>query len=390
MKVAQVTLRFDAPGGVETNVREVTTRLLRAGVDVTVHASDLWEEAGWVRRADAPPRVDGVPVRWHPVYKRLVPGLTMPLMAGLVRALDRERPDVVHAHSHRYGHVLESAAVCEARGIPLVVSTHYHPADRTEPWVKRGLLRCQDVGFGATAYRIATRLIVETQREARLVGEFAPADRIRVIPPGIDLGPWTSPSGGERPPADLPERFVLYAGRVASNKRLDQLLEALAVIPAATRPTVVVMGRDWGERERLEALARARGVADRVRFLDHVEDLGSYRAVFRRATLFVLPSEWEAFGLVLLEAMAAGVPIVASSVGGVPEVLEEGRSGHLVPFGDPARLAEAIEWLWSDPTERERLVREGHRRVAELTWDRAASAHLALYRELIDGRPTAS
>lgn len=382
MRVAQVTLRFDAPGGVETNVREVTMRLRRGGTDVSVHASDLYDEAGWVRRRARPSAVDGVPVHWYPVHKRLLPGLTMPLMTGLIRGLDRARPDVVHAHSHRYGHVLESAAVCEARRIPLVVSTHYHPADRREPWIKRGLLRCQDVGFGATAYRVATCLVVETDLEARLVREFAPADRIRVIPPGIDLAAWQLGDETEAPPADLPARFLLYAGRVAANKRLDQLLEALAELPAAERLPLVVMGRDWGERPRLEALARARGVTDLVRFLDHVESPAAYRAVFRRATVFVLPSEWEAFGLVLLEAMAAGVPIVASAVGGVPEVLEGGRCGRLVPFGDPRALASAIGALAADASERARLTAAGRRRVEGLTWDRAAAAHAALYREL--------
>lgn len=380
MKVAHVALRFDAPGGVETNVREVATRLRRDGVDVAVHASDLFDEAAWVRRTETPASVDGVPVRWYPVYRRLIPGLTMPLMAGLIRGLDRERPDVVHAHSHRYGHVLESAAVCEARGIPLVISTHYHPADRGEPWIKRGLLRCQDVGFGATAYRIATRLVVETELEARLVREFAPRDRIRVIPPGIDLDAWSAADGP--PPVGLPARFLLYAGRVAANKRLDQIVEALAMIPAPERLPLVIMGRDWGERARLEGLARARGVGGQVQFLDHVDRPADYRAVFRRATLFVLPSEWEAFGLVLLEAMVAGVPIVASEVGGVPEVLEAGRCGRLVPFGDPGRLARAVQGLLADPAERERLVREGRRRVQQLSWDRAAQAHAALYREL--------
>lgn len=382
MRVAHVTLRFDAPGGVETNVREVTTRLRRAGVDVTVHASDLYDEAGWVRRPGRGPSVDGVPVQWYPVYRRLVPGLTMPLMTGLIRGLDRERPAIVHAHSHRYGHVLESAAVCEARGIPLVVSTHYHPADRREPWLKRGLLRCQDVGFGATAYRVASALVVETELEARLVREFAPPDRIHVIPPGIDLDAWRADPTGEVPPPGLPARYLLYAGRVASNKRLDQLIAALALLPSSERIPLVVMGRDWGERAHLDALIRDRGLSEWVRFLDHVESPAAYRAVFRRATLFVLPSEWEAFGLVLLEAMAAEVGIVAASVGGVPEVLEEGRCGRLVPFGDPETMARAIQSLWQSPTDRARLVAEGRRRVEGLTWDRSAAAHLALYREL--------
>ncbi|MGA7923352.1 MAG: glycosyltransferase family 4 protein, partial [Thermoplasmata archaeon] len=87
MKVAQVTLRFDAPGGVETFVREVSRRMHDRGTDVHVFSSDLFDEAHWERRTDFRPEVDGVPVRRFPVYKRLIPGLTLPLIPGLMDAL---------------------------------------------------------------------------------------------------------------------------------------------------------------------------------------------------------------------------------------------------------------------------------------------------------------
>ncbi len=382
MKVAQVTLRFDAPGGVETNVREVS-RLLRArGIGVEVYASDLYDEAAWDRREAYRPEVDGVPVHRFPVYRRLLPGVTMPLMAGLIDALRDARADVLHAHSHRYGHVLQASAVAKAREIPLVVSTHYHPADRREPAIKRGLLRLQDVLFGLTAYRIAQALVVETELESRLLREFAPAFKIRTIPPGVDLSAWRAEPPGAPPPPGLPEGYVLYAGRIASNKGLDHLFHAIAHLRPERRPPLVLMGPDWGERARLEALARSLSLGSGVTFLGPVGDTRTYRAVFRGARLFVLPSEWEAFGLVLLEAMAAGCPVVASRVGGVPEVLENGRDGALVPYGDPEALAEAIDRLNSDTQAAAALAEAGAVRVEEFTWERAADRHAALYREL--------
>ena len=383
MKVAQVTLRFDAPGGVETNVREVATRLQSLGADVTVYASDLFDEASWDRRTGYRPAVDGVPVRRFPVYRRLVPGLTLPLFTGLVGALADDAPDVIHAHSHRYGHVLQAALVARARRIPLVVSTHYHPADPGETAVKRGLLRGQDQLFGATAYRVARAIVVETEREARLVREFAPADRLRVIPPGIDLDAWRAPA--PPPPGGLPDGFVLYAGRLAPNKGLGTLVEAIALLPAAERPTLLLMGPDWGERARLVALAHRLGVDGYLRLTGPVDDPATYRAIFRSARLFVLPSFWEAFGLVLLEAMAARVPIVATAVGGVPEVLEEGRAGALVPPGDAGALAAAIARLLADADAARSLVTAGAARVDGLTWAKAAERHLALYREVAGG-----
>ncbi len=193
MKIVHVTLRFDAPGGVETTVLETTRRLRDLGEEVEVYASDLYDEARWERRTDFRPEVDGVPVRRFPVRKRLMPRFTLPLMVGLIDALADSGADVIHAHSHRYGHVLQAALVARRCRIPLVVSTHYHPADRRETPFNRGLLRVEDVGFGATAYRVARALVAESELEARLVREFAPSGKLRVIPPGS-----TSPSGTRR------------------------------------------------------------------------------------------------------------------------------------------------------------------------------------------------
>jgi len=383
VKVVHVTLRFDAPGGVETNVREITRRLKARGEDVEVFASDLYDEAGWERRTNYAPFVDGVPVRRFPVRKRLVPGLTMPMMVGLIDALAESGADVIHAHSHRYGHVLEAAAAAERSGIPLVVSTHYHPARREEPPIKKGLLRVQDIGFGMTAYRVADRLVVESELESTLVREFAPADRIRIVPPGIDLEAWRDPTGDLVAAPSLPPAFFLFVGRVAPNKGLGTLVDAAAKLtPPARRPTVI-MGRDWGERAALEARARERGIADRVQFLGHVDGERAYRAVMRRATALVLPSEWEAYGLVLLEAMAAGTPVVATTVGALPEVLEHGRAGRLVPYGDAEALAAALEAVVRDPATTATQVAAGHEKAGRFDWSVSADRHRALYRELV-------
>jgi len=382
LKVAHVLLRFDAPGGVETNVREVTRRLRAAGEDVEVYASDLYDEGRWERRSNFAPVVDGVPVHRFAIRKRLVPGLTMPMMIGLIDALSESGADVIHAHSHRYGHVLEAAAVAERLGIPLVVSTHYHPADRREPPLKRGLLRIQDVVFGMTAYQIAKALVVQTDREAALIREFAPRRKLRTIAPGIDLGAWSTPEGDRPEGLGLPAEYFLFVGRVASNKGLPNLLEALARLDAAFRRPLVLMGRDWGERAHLEARARELGVSDLVRFLGHVESPAAYRGVIRRARALVLPSEWEAFGLVLLEAMAAGTPIVATAVGGVPDVLDGGRAGRLVPYGDTAALAEALRSVTTDASETERLRAAATQRVLGFDWSVTVDRHRALYREV--------
>jgi glycosyltransferase involved in cell wall biosynthesis len=382
VKVVHVTLRFDAPGGTETNVHELSRRQLAAGDEVEVFASDLYDEAQWERRSDYRPVVDGVPVRRFPVRKRLIPRLTMPMMVGLIDALADSGADVIHAHSHRYGHVLQSVLVAERCDIPLVISTSYHPADRREPPLNRGLLRCQDWLFGMTAYRTARAVVVQSEQEARLLREFAPADRLRVIPPGVDLSEWNEAPSDRPTGVELPPEYYVYAGRVASNKGLPNLVAALARLAPAERRPLVFLGKDWGERAALEAEAQRRGVADSLQWLGHVPERRTYRAVLRGARALVLPSEWEAYGFVLLEAMAARTPIVATAVGAVPEVLGGGERGRLVPYGDASALAEAMRATRTDPEGTRRRVEAAGAWVQGLDWSVSADRFRALYREV--------
>jgi glycosyltransferase involved in cell wall biosynthesis len=385
VKIVHATLRFDSPGGVETTVREVARRQKAAGDDVEVFASDLVDEAQWVRGRDFRSVVDGVPVRRFAVRKQILPRLTLPTMVGLIDALADSGADVIHAHSHRYGHLLEAAAVARRCRIPLVVSTHYHPPDPGEPRWKEALLRAEDVGFGLTAYRIARALVVESAREAALVGAFAPRDRVRIVPPGVDLGEWKDPDGDATARPPLPAEYLLFAGRIASNKGLPVLLEALSRIPAEDRIPLVLMGPPWGENDALARRAKELGVADRVVWLGQVAERRTYRATLRGARALVLPSAWEAFGLVLLDAMAADVPIVATSVGAVPEVLEEGQAGRLVPYGDANALASALRAVRSDPEATARAVEAGRRRVRALDWVTSVERLRAVYREAMAG-----
>jgi glycosyltransferase involved in cell wall biosynthesis len=393
MRVAQVLLRYDAPGGVETHVRELSRELRRAGDEVRIYASDLWTEEGWVRRPEASRSVDGIEVERFPAVRRAIPGLTLPLLPGLVEALDRDHPEVIHAHSHRYGHVLQASWVARSRSIPFVVTTHYHPADPWEPAVKKGLLRMQDHFFGMTAYRQAGAVVAETRAEAAMLRDFVPADRLRIVPPGIDLEAWSDLPTAESARASLalPPGYLLFAGRLAPNKGLLTGLEAWAALPSGERPPWVLVGQDWGMRGKLEERARALGVEKDLRILGNLPDATAYRSAFAGATALILPSEYEAFGLVLLEAMAARLPVVATAVGGVPEAVEDGRTALLVPPRDVAALSAALRTVLTDPAKARSLGDAGRARVeARFSWRQTAERLRSIYREIAEGAPRVS
>lgn len=382
MRIVHAGIRFDAPGGAESHIKAITTRLVDRGHDVAVHASDLYSEIPWERMEDPSTQVDGVRVERHRVVKDLMPGLRYPVMPSMIEGLLDEDADVYHAHSHRYFQVRAAQLVSRATGTPLVVTPHFHPAQEDLPWWKRGLARLADLKSGRAVYADADRVVCVTESEVGRMSELVDPARCEVLPNAIDADDWA-----DLPPAaddGWDDPVWLYAGRLAENKGLHHLLPAFARdVEARDAGTLVLMGQDWGQGEALADQAEELGIADRVEVLGFV-DWDRYRAVHRRADVFVLPSEWEAFGIVLLEAWAAGTPVVATRVGGIPSVVDHGEDGLVVPYGDPAALAEAAAELLDDPERAEAMGRRGRDKTFErYTWSRVVDDLEALYREVV-------
>jgi glycosyltransferase involved in cell wall biosynthesis len=377
MKVAHVISRFAPGGGVVSIVRETSLRLRDRGIDVEVFAGKPVAPGATPPPSDPDP----LPVQRFP-YGRSQ-RIKFPLMVGLEDALVRSGADVIHAHFHRTGHVLQAARASRRSGVPLVVSTYYHPAHRTEPRPKKAAIRLLDFAFGLGAYGRAGALLTLSHFEVGKVRPFAFSAPIRVVPPGIDLAQWASPSTDRRDPRLPPEYFV-YSGRIAWDKGLDVLVRALAAVPPGQRKPLVLVGPEvnYGFQASLEKLARELGVADLLIFLGHVGDPAMYRGALRGAKALVLASEWESFGIVLLEAMAAGTPVIASRAGAMPEVVDDGRAGLLVPYGDPRALAEAMQSIDRDPEGARRRVQRGLERVRSFDWAVTAEAFRTVYEEV--------
>ncbi|MEE4274383.1 MAG: glycosyltransferase, partial [Thermoleophilia bacterium] len=190
------------------------------------------------------------------------------------------------------------------------------------------------------------------------------------------------------PPADyLPgHRVVLAAGRLVAGKGFEQVLEALARLADGRDDLRGVIAGEGALRRRLEGRAAELGLADRVALpgrLEH-EDL---LAMMARAEVFALPSAPEGFGLVHLEAMTQGTPVIGCLDQGPADFIEDGVSGHLVPYGDVAALTHALAATLDDP-ERARAVGEAGRTVAEaFTWERNAHRMLELYERCAASAP---
>ena len=356
-------------GGAQTNVAQLLPAL--AGqFDVVVAAYG----PGPLRDAARAAGVRFVPLRHvrrdpHPL--RDVLGLL-----ELVALLRRERPDVVHVNSSKAA-ALGRVAALVARARVRVFTVH--------GWAFKAYS-----GTTGTLYRWADRVLAplttvticvsETERRAGLAARTCRADRTVVIPNAIDVE--TAPRA--RLEGDPPR--IVTVGRLAAPK--DPLTLARALPALAPRPYSLAFIGGGGEQPRVEQQLDALGVRDRVEMLGERHDVADLLAA---ADVFVLASRSEGAPLSILEAMAAGLPVVASDVGGVAELVADGETGLLVPPSDPAALATALARVLDDRELSGRMGAAGRARARD-RFDLAGlrAAHLELYARELSGVPKRS
>ena len=297
---------------------------------------------------------------------------------GLARLLRRERIDVLHTHTAVAANVLSRLAGRIA-GVPVVSHLHIENHFRSQP-VARAVLRSLD---NATA-RLAARVVAVSQdTRAALVRQGYPPGRVEVVPNGIAVPPPREPTGRLREELGLPPGAPLVGeiARLCDVKGQRELIRALAKLPDVH---AVLVGddleRNGAYRELLVREARTAGVGDRVVLTGYRPDVPE---ILDELDVVALPSWIEGLPLVLLEALAHGRPVVATPVGGTPELVVDSETGLLVPPRDPEALAAALRRLLDDPVLAARLGEAGRERVRDRFSVEAMTARLlALYDEV--------
>lgn len=310
------------------------------------------------------------------------PGLRHPVAFWrLWRIIARYKPQIVHTHlqsANLYGRLAARLA-----GVPVIVATEhnvYRAKARRYIVVERALARVTDA-IVAVSEQVRGFLSEQLDVAARTM---------RVIPNGVAM-PVADPDrvAALRARLDLPAGDIVL-GTVASltpKKGHSYLIEALALAAARSVPCTLVLAGDGPMRPAIEQLAERLGVSSRVRFLGEAERVADVLAI---TDVFVLPSLVEGMPLALLEAMRVGRAVVATRVGGVPELVRDGDNGVLVEPADAAALAEAVATLAADPARRDHLGDRARATVErDYTEERYVAALAGLYRELLAAKGAA-
>ncbi|MGE5285423.1 MAG: glycosyltransferase family 4 protein [Actinomycetota bacterium] len=289
----------------------------------------------------------GIPV--HPVPIRS--SFDAAAVAEMVRLFRRERVDVVNTHSGKDSWVGSMAA--KIAGVPLLLRTRHISVPVRRGWYNL-IYRWPD-GYVTTGEMIREHLI----------GVGIPPDRIVSIPTGVDVARFSPDISGDAVRAELGvkpgESLVAMVGVLRSWKRHDVFLEAVRRLRAGGAPVRALIVGEGPQRERIEGEIAGKDLARAVRMTGYRQDIPE---IIAASDVVVLPSDrFEGVPQVILQALAMGRAVVASPIGGIPEVVHHETTGLLCPAGDPPAYAEAIARLLADPTLRERLGAAGRELV---------------------------
>jgi sugar transferase (PEP-CTERM/EpsH1 system associated) len=310
----------------------------------------------------------------HELNRR--PGNDPRLVIDLYRLFRRERPHIVHTHA--WGTMVEGLIAARLARVPVVIHGEHGTLQLTsrQRYVQRWGWRAADQVLSVSS-RLAERL-------ARDVG--FPLPRVRTLRNGVDLTRFSRVDRVDARKAlnlTLDEPVLVTVGRLVPVKDHETLLESVQrLCRQGMSPTLLVAG-DGPLMEALASRAAALGIDAHVRWLGHRHDVES---VFAAADVFVLSSQSEGLSNTILEAMAAGLPVVATRVGGADELVLDGLTGLLVPPGSPEALAEALASVLRDPEARRAMGAAGRERAhAEFSLDAMIGRYEALYLAFAQG-----
>jgi len=402
MKVLHVARRFTANawGGTESVVASLVREQLRRGHDSRVLCTSALDERGGDHVMDVPVRRFGYTYGRVPLSRASRAALDRkggnPLAPTMLANMLRE-PGVNLLHCHTMQRLAGQVRwVARRRGIPYVVQLHggeFAVPDEEIREMAAPTRRSLDWGKGPSAL-LGTRgflrdadLVLVLSREELANGRARfPNTRIEQLPNAVDAS-WLAAGDRDRGraalgvPAGAP--VALTAARVDPQKGQELIPEILARVPelhAVLVGPVTVAGYEHVVRSAAERL----GVADRLHLVGSLEPEGSDLAdAFAAADLLLLPSRHEPFGIVALEAWAAGLPVVATKVGGLAELVRHGEDGYLAPSGDAAGLAEAVNCILIDRSLARSMGESGRRRVVDhYSWSAVAGRLEDMYASL--------
>ncbi|NQW18523.1 MAG: GT4 family glycosyltransferase PelF [Chloroflexi bacterium] len=378
MRILMLTDYFPphSGGGVEVVVDQLSRGMVDRGHHVSVLT--LRTRGGERREERCNLRITRVPAVDLTGIVGVQFAVSVLAIPALISQLRSFKPDLIHVHNLFFRNSEAAALVARFSSTPMLLTLHLGDMGGGPSAVK-ALTALYEKTVGRCIVRAADQITGVSEAVASHAGTLGanPAS-VQVIPNGVDTAVFS-------PAESVPEiPTVLAVGRLVPNKGMDTLVKSVPEVLSKVPEARFVIAGDGPMNSSLRKLATSLGVEDSVEFLGHRSDVPD---LLRAASVFTRPSTLEGMPLTVLEAMATGLPVVATPVGGTPELITDGQNGYLTPVGDSQTLARAIVDILSD---RERAAAMGQRNLTkvrdEYTWERVVDRTETLYCEMVGGR----
>ena len=374
MKVLMLTDYFPphTGGGVEQVTRELIDKLVQRGHTVTVLTIKTRPS---LRREDFPRltihRASGLDMtKWFGVQIAVSP----PLLWKLIRIIRSYRPDVIHAHN-LFFRTTETVAVLKMIfNIPLITTLHLGKAEGASKFLSM-LVRIYEMTIGRFIVHQSDHIITVSQAVAEHAQRINHRiDHLTVIPNGVDTDTFFAGQGNN------PEsQVILFVARMVSNKGPETMIRAATLVLRKHPHVKFMMVGDGPLRGRLQKYSEKSGMEQSIQFTGLRYDVPE---LMRQADIFVRPSTSEGMPLTVLEAMASNLPVIATPVGGTPELIKDGINGYLIPVDDHIALANSIIKLLDNPLSGVNMGQKGREMVEiDYTWESIAKKTEQVYIE---------
>lgn len=378
MKISQVCIRYyPALGGVEEYVKRISEYQADNGDDVRVYTSNLKYHFSNQTIEDGPSVYNGVKIYRYPIlpvrFKKY--SVSLELFSKLVK----DDADIIHAHSYMYFSADAAGIISRINKKPMVFNPYI--SELGPPSILGVFYRNT---FGKLLMSSDVVVII-SDYEKKVISDWGyTPKRYEKVPPGVDTEEIKNVKRNIFKERGIKGKVILYAGRLDNNKGVDVLVKAYKLIQEKNRDlNLVIAGPDFGSLEDLKKLAGMLGVREKVAFLNDLnrEELLS---AYKNSHIFAFPTRYEAFGIVMIEAIACGLPVVATRCSAVPYVLNENSEALMFKKDDHAELAKKIIEIDENNGLRNNLVKNGQKRVNDdYIWDKSLKKMEGIYKSLI-------
>jgi len=380
MKIAHVC-SFYTPAicGVKQVVEELAKRQIAAGHEVHVYTSD-WDKTKRIKTKEE--AIEGVHIHRCKHIARVANfGIIWP---SVFFKILKEKFDIIHTHVFGHPHVVLAGLAAKIKKIPHIHTTHCPWSDAFRSTVGRmGVFVSYNL-FSRFSLRTANKIIAITPWEVGFIKSYGGEEsKIKVLPNGM-AGIFSSriENNNFKKKYQIKGNMVLFFGRLNVTKGPDKFIEiAKSILEERNDLVFVLRGPDEGMREKVKAMI---GNEKHILLLEETRDRLEIAKMYQAADVYVLPSYREGLPLTLFEAMASGLPVVASPVNGIPYEMHEPENGFLVSYGDIDGFKKRILELIEDQKLREKISKNNRKKASRYNWEIIAQETLKIYQEEID------